>query len=398
MYKDEEQKLNLMYNQLNNTRAYYPKDTTIIQLFMQQVQRTPDALAAICGEHCLTYKELDRKSNQIAVLLRQHGCTKQSIVGILVERSLDMLIGIYGIMKSGAAYLPIQPTLPLKRFEYIISNSNVHCLCTQTKFLHKFAGINVKYIDLNDPSIDTLPEDSPSDLAGPGDLMYVMYTSGSTGTPKGVMIEHRSVVNRIHWMQKTYPLTSTDRYLQKTPFVFDVSVWELFWWAVCGAAVCLLGPELERFPLALLEEIKRNYVTVLHFVPSMFNVFCNFIENCACLQSLHTTKYIFSSGEALLPSHVRKFYRILAKDYPIRFINLYGPTEATIDVTFYDCLGNHDPQIVPIGKPIDNITLYILDGKALQPPGVPGELCIGGVGVARGYVNDETLTHVKFIR
>jgi amino acid adenylation domain-containing protein len=395
----EQQDLEFIYRQLNNTQAYYPRDTTIMQLFVEQVSRTPDATAAIFRDHSLTYRELDILSNQVAYLLRPNGFGKKCIVGIMTERSLEMLIGIYGILKSGAAYLPIQADVPIKRLEYLLADSKACCILTQAKLLHKLEGIALKCIDLNDPSIYTLPEGRPECPADPSDLMYVIYTSGSTGNPKGVMVENHAVVNRIHWMQKTYPLSSTDRILQKTPCIFDVSVWELFWWAICGAALCLLEPGLERFPQAIVEEIKRSRITVLHFVPSMFNSFFNFIESSEYMQSLDSLQYLFCSGEALLSAHVRKFNRIMANNSQIRLINLYGPTEATVDVTSYNCLRDRDVESVPIGKPIDNIRLYILDDRdKLAPPGTPGELCIGGVGLARGYLNRRELTDEKFMQ
>lgn len=395
MPDDERQALEAIYRRLNNTEADYPEQKTLIQLFTEQVARTPDAIAAICGEYFLTYRELDRRSNQVASLLRQNGLGRESIVGIMVERSLEMLIGIYGIVKSGAAYLPIQSDVPIKRFEHIISDSHLRCLLTQGKNRYRHQYMQLTWVDLEDKTIYLLPEDEPKDPPEPSDVMYVIYTSGSTGNPKGVMIEHRAVVNRINWMQKRYPLTASDTILQKTPFVFDVSVWELFWWAVCGATLCLLGPGLEKFPQAIVEEIKRNRITVLHFVPSMFNAFLNALEHSADARQLDTLKYIFSSGEALLPSYVKKLNGIVEKDSRVRLTNLYGPTETTVDVTYYDCPRGEDVANVPIGKPIDNTRLYILDERGLS---AQGELCIGGVGLARGYLNNPQLTNEKFVR
>src|SRR5690242_9692913 len=219
----DRQELEEIYKQLNNTEADYPKEKTIIWLFTEQAEKTPDATAVIFGDQYITYKELDSKSNQVAYLLIQNGFGRNSIIGIMVERSLEMIIGIYGILKSGAAYLPIQPDTPVKRFEHIISDSHVSCLLTQSQFMHKFADAELQYIDLCNKSIYTLPEHGLKCTVGHADLMYVIYTSGSTGNPKGVMIENHSVVNRIHWIQKKYPLTSLDTILQKTPFIFDVS-------------------------------------------------------------------------------------------------------------------------------------------------------------------------------
>ncbi|MCU0285928.1 MAG: AMP-binding protein, partial [Acidobacteria bacterium] len=207
-------------------------------------------------------------------------------------------------------------------------------------------------------------------------LAYVIYTSGSTGNPKGVLIEHHSVINRLNWMQRFYPLAGDDIILQKTPFIFDVSVWELFWWAMYGAAVCLLEPRAEKEPVKLVQAIERNKITTMHFVPSMLNVFMEYIDGVVDLKRLAGLKQVFASGEALALYHVETFNRLLYRHNGTRLINLYGPTEATVDVSYYNCNPNDRQEIIPIGKPIDNIFLYILNNHMqLQPVGIPGELC-----------------------
>jgi amino acid adenylation domain-containing protein/non-ribosomal peptide synthase protein (TIGR01720 family)/FkbM family methyltransferase len=250
---------------------------------------------------------------------------------------------------------------------------------------------------LNGPGKGVEPVNRPTDLA------YVIYTSGSTGSPKGVMIQHRSVVNRLHWMQRAYPLSERDKILHKTPFIFDVSVWEIFWWALGGASVCLLEPGGERLPEAIIEAIAQNKITTMHFVPSMLNAFCDYINSSGEINlrsRLASLRQVFSSGEALSVHLVEQFNRQVNPGNRINLVNLYGPTEAAVDVSYFNCPGAGHEMIetIPIGKPIDNIHLYVLDRHFnLLPPGIPGELCIAGVGLARGYLNRPELTIEKFV-
>jgi amino acid adenylation domain-containing protein len=254
-------------------------------------------------------------------------------------------------------------------------------------------------IDLEDASIYHGDPANPRLINSASDLAYVIYTSGSTGRPKGVMIEHRSVVNRLHWMQSAYPISGDDVILQKTPFYFDVSVWELFWWALAGARLCFLQPGGERFPMIIAEAVKRNQISVLHFVPSMLSVFLEYLDGrgSATLRNLASIRRVFASGEALQPSHVGKFNALLGKATGAQLVNLYGPTEATVDVTYYDCPSDAAPDRVPIGRPIDNTRLCILDKDRLASLGEVGELCISGAGLARGYMKNPELTRLKFV-
>jgi len=198
-------------------------------------------------------------------------------------------------------------------------------------------------------------------------------------------------------MQKKYPISEKDTILQKTPFVFDVSVWELFWWGITGARVSMLEAGYEKFPQAIIKEIQQCDITTMHFVPSMMNVFLNYIENSEDAQKMKALKQVFCSGEALLPAHANKFNKLIGLKNSIDLINLYGPTEATVDVTSYDCPKHTEINVIPIGKPIDNIKLYVLKDGELQPPGSEGELCIAGDGLARGYLHKADLTAEKFV-
>lgn len=387
----------------NRTNKAFP-DTTISALIEDQVRKCSSRTAVICdhdpafdGLSSLTYGELNEKANQLAHLLRTAGVKPDQVIGIMVERSFAMMIGLLGILKSGAAYLPISSDNPAERIEYLLKDGSVQFLLVHGKTENKikFWG---ETINLDDCRIYQRPGQNPTVVNQPRDLAYVIYTSGSTGKPKGVMIEHRSVVNRLNWMQNAYPIGERDVILQKTPFFFDVSVWELFWWAFYGAKLCFLVPGGEALPLLIVEMVKQHQVTVMHFVPSMLNVFLEYLDgNDARISQMASVRQVFVSGEALSPTHVKKFNRVLGKKTGARLTNLYGPTEATVDVSYFDCPTENDLEIVPIGRPIDNTRFYIIKNNRGVALGETGELCIGGVGLARGYLNNASLTRDKFV-
>ncbi len=384
----------------NHTETPYPNNTTIHKLFQEQAAQRPDNIAAYGpGKTApLTYSQLNEKANRLAHGLIAMGVGPGIIVAIMVERSLEMIVGIFGILKAGGAYLPIDPAAPSKRMQLMLKDSQAKLLLTQAKFLGKITA-EIKTLNLEDPDIYQFSCFDPVYINQPNDPVYVIYTSGSTGLPKGVVIEHHALINRLHWMQKKYPLTPEDRIMQKTPIVFDVSVWELFWWSMVGAAVCFMPPGLEKFPQAIVEMVEKNQITTMHFVPSMLSVFLDYIRNSAAdIPRLSPLKRVFASGEALKPVHVKRFNDILHHQNATVLINLYGPTEATVDVTYFDCPHEGTCEIIPIGKPIDNIQIFILDeAGVLCPINEPGELCIAGVGVAMGYLNRPELTAEKFI-
>ena len=387
----------------NRTAHPFPDHVTLHGLIEAQIARNGSATAVICehdktfGTPTLTFAQLNSKANQLAHLLRASGIGPGSIVGLLVERSFSMIIGVLGILKAGGAYLPIATDNPTDRIRYLLQDAGVRVLLTQekTSALISFAG---KTINLENPDTYVGSEENPHAVAKPDDLAYVIYTSGSTGRPKGVMVEHRSIVNRLHWMQSAYPIGADDVILQKTPYYFDVSVWELFWWAMTGAKLCLLRPGGEKIPLVLLDTIRRQHITVLHFVPSMLNVFLEYLDgrDATTFGGLASLRRVFASGEALMPAHVRKFNGLLGTHTGARLTNLYGPTEATVDVTWFDCPTDNDFERIPIGRPIHNTRLHVIkDGRAAAI-GESGELCIAGVGLARGYLNNAALTAEKF--
>ncbi len=390
--------------EFNRTEAAFPDHTTLQELIEAQFAKCPSATVVICdhdkvfGVSSLTCAELNKTANRLAHSLRATGIGPGDIVALMVERSFAMMIGILGIIKAGAAYLPLSPDNPPARTDYMLKDAGVRVLLVHNKTAGRttFDGL---IFNLDDPGIYRGPDENPAIVNQASDLAYVIYTSGSTGKPKGVMIEHRSVVNRLHWMQHGYPIGGDDVILQKTPYYFDVSVWELFWWALQGARLCFLMPRGEANPLAIVETIRKHHVTVLHFVPSMLNIFLGYLDgkDDRFLVGLASVRQVFVSGEALAPSHVRQFNNILGKKIGARLTNLYGPTEATVDVSYYDCPPHNDFEKVPIGRPIHNIRLYILRDGRQAAIGETGELCIAGVGLARGYLNNQVLTDEKFI-
>ena len=387
----------------NDTAHPFPDHATLHGLIEAQLAARGEDVAVICehdkafGSPTLTCAQLNAKSNQLAHRLRAEGVGPGSIVGLLVERSFSMMIALLGILKSGGAYLPLAPDNPPERIRYLLQDAGVRVLLTQEKTFSHIA-FDGKTISLESADTFTASEENPHSSATPDDLAYVIYTSGSTGKPKGVMVEHRAVVNRLHWMQCAYPIVPDDVLLQKTPYYFDVSVWELFWWAICGAKLCFLRPGGEKIPMVLLDTIRRQRVSVLHFVPSMLNVFLEYLDgrDTKTFAGLASLRRVFASGEALMPAHVRKFNDLLGSTTTARLTNLYGPTEATVDVTWFDCPRSNDFERIPIGKPIHNTRLHVIkDGRAAAI-GETGELCLAGVGLARGYLNNPALTGEKF--
>ena len=383
-------------NKFNDTKVDYPREKTLDEVFDEQVKKTPDNIAAVYGKESITYKELDIRSSQLANKIREKGIIPDDIVGVMLYRSLEMLISIMAIIKAGGAYMPIDPDYPEDRIKYMLDDSKSKLLLTTDELAEKAEGIS--YINVKDRNIYKDENASIERKHSSRNLAYVIYTSGSTGKPKGAMIEHYSVINRINWMQNRYPMDENDVILQKTPYTFDVSVWEMFWWSFVGARVCFLEPGGQKYPDKIIKAVKDNNVTVMHFVPSMLNAFLEYIENYGDNDALTTLKQVFASGEALTVNQVKRFNNLINGKYGTKLSNLYGPTEATVDVSYYDCKTDNDFKVIPIGKPIDNIQLYILDKNYnVLPIGAAGELYIAGDGLARGYVNKPELTDEKFV-
>ncbi|WP_188893095.1 non-ribosomal peptide synthetase, partial [Paenibacillus radicis (ex Gao et al. 2016)] len=390
----EREKQRLLH-EFNATAADFPREQTIHGLFEAQAARIPDQTAVSLGNESLTFGELNAKANRLARTLRTAGAGADSLVGLMAERSLDMMVAVMAILKAGGAYVPFDPAHPEARIRYMLEDSGAKLLLTQARLRERVSFFTGQVILLEDETAYASDSSDLEAVSGPEQLAYVIYTSGTTGQPKGVMIEHHAVVNRLHWMQKAYPLTAGDCLLQKTPITFDVSVWELFWWAIAGQQLRLLPPQGEKDPRTIAETIAKGEVTVIHFVPSMFQMFLHYVEQNEGrgLRQLASLKTIFVSGEALPLSQAEAFYRIFGER--VQLVNLYGPTEATVDVSHLRC----EPGMtrMTIGKPIDNHRLLIVNTSGqLQPIGVTGELCIAGEGLARGYLNRPELTEEKF--
>ncbi len=376
----------------NDTRVAYAADQCLPELFEAQVTRTPGELALVCNDERLTYAELNCRANQLAHHLRQLGIGPDVPVGICVERSIEMVVGLLGILKAGGAYVPLDTHYPQERLAFMLGDAQVPVLLTSQSLLATLpvAGQHVLCLDSDWTSIAQESQENPHSGVCPENLAYVIYTSGSTGKPKGAMNTHRGICNRLHWMQNTYHLNGDDRVLQKTPFSFDVSVWEFFWPLLTGACLVVAIPEGHRDSAYLVNVIAEQQITTVHFVPSMLRVLLEEqgLDRCGSLRR------VICSGEALpFDLQSRFFARIEAQLY-----NLYGPTEAAVDVTFWACERNSNRHVVPIGRPIANIQMYLLD-QLLQPVpvGVIGELYIGGVGLARGYHHHPALTAERFV-
>ncbi|MBD2166644.1 amino acid adenylation domain-containing protein [Calothrix membranacea FACHB-236] len=376
----------------NDTKTEYPKNQCIHQLFEQQVERTPDAIALVFGNQKLTYRELNERANKVAHYLKTLGVKPDVLVGIYMERSLQMVIGILAIIKAGGAYVPLDPTYPKERLAFMLVDAQVSVLLVQPHLIQELAPhqAQVVCIDSDSQEFAAYSHENLTHELTAENLAYVIYTSGSTGKPKGAMNTHKGLCNRILWMQDTYQLTATDKVLQKTPFSFDVSVWEFFWPLLTGASLIIAKPGGHQDSGYLVQLIAQEKITTLHFVPSMLQVFLEESE----LKKCGSIKRVICSGEALSFDLQERFFERLNAELH----NLYGPTEAAIDVTYWACQPNSNEKIVPIGRPIANTQIYILD-KHLQPVpiGVSGELHIGGVGLARGYCNKPEFTQEKFI-
>lgn len=375
----------------NDTAVQYPADITVEQLFEQQVQKTPDNIAVVYQERAITYQELNQKINQVAYQLRDLGIRPDDFVVIMAKRSIEMIIGIFAIVKAGGAYVPIDPSYPQNRIDYILADCKPKAILQA--YTAKIENTDIPILDLTSEDLYHGDDKDLERVNTPDDLMYLIYTSGTTGRPKGVMNTRRGCTNYIRWRQQEASLCEDDRILQKTTYTFDVSVWELFWWSTVGAGVVMLSQGAEKEPEEICREIHNKEVTTMHFVPSMLNVFVNYLElNQPAAGLLKTLKNVYVSGEALKADTVARFHKAAPG---INLINLYGPTEASIDVTMFNCDQDYDKIL--IGKPIANIQIYILNGMQLCGIGTPGELCIAGAGLARGYLNQPELTNEKFI-
>ncbi|WP_442588338.1 amino acid adenylation domain-containing protein [Pedobacter sp. AW31-3R] len=377
---DEERQQQLI--NFNQTQTPYPEEQTLVSLFEHQVETRPDVTALIFEKRQFTFKELNEKANQLARYLRDsYPIQNDDLIGIKLTRNEWMVISILAVLKSGAAYVPIDPEYPQERIDYIVTDSKCKLLIDENE-LNLFKKKEIQYSGGNLPLMNQ-----------PGDLVYVIYTSGSTGNPKGCMIEHKSVINRIAWMWGHYGFNHSDVILQKTTFTFDVSVPEIFGPLCWGATMVLCHKDDIGSPERLLTLISLHKVTSTHFVPVMLNAFINdFEDNKSLAEQMSSLRRVFSSGEALAIQTVKNWYSLL--NTPL--FNLYGPTETSIEVTYFDT--DKNDITIPIGKPIWNTNIYILsNNRDLLPVGAIGEIYIGGAGLSRGYLNKPEMTAERFI-
>ena len=391
-----EEERHRLLEEFNATAVDYGPERLMHELFEEQVQRTPDAMAVVHEGRRLSYRELNERANQLAHHLREHGVGPDRLVGVCIERSLEMVVGLLGILKAGGAYVPLDPTYPDERLQYLIQDTEPALVLTEESLRRRLPLDPQRILSL-DAQWGELSRQPHCNLAASSlgldtsHLAYVIYTSGSTGRPKGVMNEHRALFNRLKWMQQQYALSESDRVLQKTPYSFDVSVWEFFWPLQQGACLVVARPGGHRDPQYLVDLIREAQVTTVHFVPSMLQ---HFLE-CPDTRECTSLRRIVCSGEELALGTTRD---CLTKMPWADLYNLYGPTEAAIDVTAWDCRCADGVTRVPIGRPISNTRIYILDMHGQPVPiGVAGEIYIGGVGVARGYLNQVELTRQRFV-
>ncbi|WP_459209686.1 non-ribosomal peptide synthase/polyketide synthase [Aquimarina rhabdastrellae] len=375
----------------NATAIPYPEGISILDMFKKQVAVQPKATAIVFDGQTLSFSELDRKTNQLAHKLKELGVKQETLVPICVERSFEMIIGIVAILKAGGAYVPIDPTFPMDRISYMLEDTAATLVLTQERFAKIFDTIAVEILALDALQLATYPETFEIATIAPEQLAYVIYTSGTTGKPKGVLCEHQGLYNRLLWMRDDLDINQESIILQKTTYTFDVSVWELTMPLIVGCKMVFALPEGHKDPEYLQELIQQEQGSIMHFVPSMLSVFLEDIDAEKC----KTLQHVICSGEALTSSMVRSFREHLPW---VKLHNLYGPTEAAIDVTAIDVTTIDVEKHVSIGYPVANTQIYILNETLQsQPIGVAGELCIGGIQVARGYLNREDLTADKFI-
>ena len=381
----------VMVNDWNATARDYPLQQPVHQLIEAQAARTPHAAALAFGQARLSYAELNRRANRLAHRLIEAGVGPDVLVGVAVERSVEMVVGLLAILKAGGAYVPLDPEYPRERLVYMLQDSGVKWLLTQAHLLEQLPiPQGVQSLVLGECGFEGYAEHNPGIVLDPENLAYVIYTSGSTGQPKGAGNRHSALTNRLCWMQDAYRLDARDSVLQKTPFSFDVSVWEFFWPLMTGARLVVAAPGDHRDPARLVNLINAEQVTTLHFVPSMLQAFLQDADFSTC----HSLQRIVCSGEAL-PVDAQQ--QVFAKLPDARLYNLYGPTEAAIDVTHWTCV-DEGSDTVPIGEPIANLRTHVLDASLLPVAvGVAGELYLGGEGLARSYHRRPGLTAERFV-
>ncbi|WP_416654204.1 amino acid adenylation domain-containing protein [Bacillus amyloliquefaciens] len=383
----------------NRTETVEPPAPTLHGLFTRGAGLSPDRPALRFPGGMLTYAELDQYTDRLAAQLRQKGVRKESIIGVLAERSPEMVISVLAVLKADGAYVPLDPEYPEERLRYMLDDSGACLLLAQSGL--SVPGFSGETLDVSLSALTGETETGAvSEEADADSLAYIIYTSGSTGTPKGVAVEHRQAAAFLSGMQGQFPLTEEDVIVLKSSFSFDASIWQLFWWTMSGASVYLLPSGWEKDPALMIEAFVSEKVTTAHFIPAMVNSFLDALETEPAETRIRlgkTLTRVFAGGEALSPLTAARFADLLPETV---LIHGYGPTEATVDAAFYVCDRKRDSgrTRLPIGKPVPGARLYVLDGGGtVQPAGVAGELYIAGTGVARGYLNRPELTEERFL-
>ncbi|MEU5445348.1 amino acid adenylation domain-containing protein [Streptomyces griseofuscus] len=382
----------LVVHEWNSTHTAYPTDRTLTSLLEEQARRDDTRIAVRCGDDQLDWTGLHRRANQLAWELRGLGVGPDVVVAIHMERSVGLIVALLAVLKAGGAYLPLDPGYPRERLEFMLADSQAHVLLTGpgTRANGLAADAGIKILEVAPEPGAGRSDQPPEPLVSPDHLAYVIYTSGSTGRPKGVQVPHRGIVNRLLWMQEAFRLEPSDVVLQKTPTSFDVSVWELFWPLITGARMILAEPGGHRDPDYLARLIQDEHVSVCHFVPPMLDLFLAAAPAARCT----SLRLVVCSGEALPVELTRKFHRTLSAELE----NLYGPTETSVDVTRWSSKPDWFGHNVPIGAPVANTQVYVLDGRmAPTPVGVPGELHVGGIQLARAYADRPDTTADRFV-
>ncbi|WP_329171720.1 non-ribosomal peptide synthetase [Streptomyces sp. NBC_01477] len=375
----------------NDTEKQWPGSGPVHEHIEEQARLRPAAEAVRHDGRSLSYDALNRRANRLAHLLRRHGVGRDVLVGVAMERSLDLVVALLATLKAGGAYVPLDPELPAARLAAIVGDARPPVLLTHGPAAGALPAVDCPVLRVEDlaAALAAEPDSDPAVAVDGEDLAYVIFTSGSTGRPKGVMNVHAALRNRLLWMQDAYRLDGTDRVLQKTPFSFDVSVWEFFWPLMAGATLVLARPGGHRDSGYLAATVEAERITTLHFVPSMLQLYLQEPPRMSA-----GLRRVFCSGEELPRALQDRFL----ERYPAQLHNLYGPTEAAIDVTAWHCRPEPGGRPVPIGRPIANTRMYVLDRHDRPvPEGVPGELHIGGRGLARGYLGRPDLTAERFI-
>ncbi|MER5638838.1 amino acid adenylation domain-containing protein [Kitasatospora sp. NPDC002227] len=384
----EEAERHSLLHEWNDTAVDFGVPDTLTELIRRQVAATPEATALVQGEVRFSYRELDTRARALASRLRALGAGPDTVVGVCLERSPELPVALLGVVYAGAAYLPLDPDYPIERLRYMLTDSGAPLLLTGqgTADLGELPGVQRLPVELAELTGESEPLTPPHGE----NTAYVIYTSGSTGRPKGVAMSHRALVNRLAWAQHRDPLGPDDRVLQKTPASFDPSVWETFWPLTAGAVLVLAEPGVHKDAFRLADLIEREGVTTAHFVPSLLRVFLPAVDG----SQLRSLRRVVCSGETLPP----ETRQALLAACPADLVNLYGPTEVAVETTVWDCRQEHEGPSVPVGRPMSNLTLHVLD-ELLRPcpVGVPGEIHIGGVGLARGYHDRPGLTASRFL-